>query len=84
MLGYDPEKWVKAVARIRDEEHLDVEYQDLKTLPPTKGRHKSAHCQILYEEVHVFLKQRRWVPVKVDIDVAGITWIELFALFDHT
>ena len=26
ILGYDPEKWVKAEANIRDEEHLDLEY----------------------------------------------------------
>ena len=84
LLGYDPQKWVKANAEIRDEEHLEVEYQSLKTIQPTKGKHRFAHCQILYEEVHAFLKQRRWVPVKVDMEVAGITWMELFTLYDLT
>ena len=34
--------------------------------------------------MHAFLKQRKWAPVKVDIEVSGITWIELFTLFDLT
>ena len=53
ILGYDPEKWVKAEAKIRDEEHHELEYHDPKTIPPTKGKHMFAHCQIVYEEVHV-------------------------------
>ena len=35
--GYDPLKWVKAKARIRDEELLALEYQNIEIVPPTKG-----------------------------------------------
>ncbi len=52
LLGYDPEKWVKANAEIRDEEKMEVEYQSLKTIQPTRGEHRFAHCKVLYEEVH--------------------------------
>ena len=57
---------------------------DLKIISPTKGKHKFAHCQVLYEEVHAFLKKRKWAPIRTDIEVAGITWTELFALYDLT
>ena len=84
ILGYDLEKWVSAEAKIRGEEHHELEYHDLATIQPTKGKHKFAHCQVLYEEVHPSLKKRKWAPIKTDIEVAGITWIELFALYDLT
>ena len=82
MIGYDPEKWAKANAEIRDEYHLEGERQSFKTIQPAKGKHRFAHCQVLYEEAHAFLKQRRWAPAKVDMEVAGITWMELFTLYD--
>ena len=80
--GYDPGKWVKAKATIRDEEHLKLDYQDIDLIQPTKGKHKFTHCQALYEQVHAFLGKRKWAPVSNDNEVSGITWIELFALFD--
>ena len=83
-LGYDPEKWTKAKATIRDEEHLKLEYQSIETISPTKGKHRFSHCQTLYEEVHAFLKKRNWAPVSEDSEVSGITWMELFALYDTT
>ena len=82
--GYDPLKWVKAKARIRDEELLELEYQNIEIVPPTKGKHRFAHCQTLYEEVHALLSKRNWAPVSNDVEVSGITWIELFVLFDLT
>ena len=84
ILGNDPEKWISTEARIRGEEHHEIDYHSLTLISPTEGKHKFARCQVLYEEVHAFLKTRKWAPVKVDIEVAGITWIELFALFDLT
>ena len=72
-LGYDPEKWTKAKATIRDEEHLKLEYQRIETISPTKGKHRFSHCQTLYEEVHAFLKKRSWAPVSEDSEVSGIT-----------
>ena len=82
LLGYDPEKWLKTDAETRAEELEDSEYQSLNLTLPTKGKHRFAHCQILYEEVHAFLNGRRWAPAQVDSDVGGVTWVELFALFD--
>ena len=82
ILGYDPEKWPHTEAKIRDEEHYEIDYVDLKPIPPTKGNHKFAYCQDLYEEVHAFLEKRKWAPIRADIEVAGTSWIEVFALFD--
>ena len=61
---------------------LEVGYQELDLIAPTKGTHRFAHCQMLYEEMHDFISKRRWAPAQVDTEVAGITWIELFVLFD--
>ena len=47
--GYDPLKWVKAKAKIRDEESLELEYQNIETVPPTKGKHRFPHCQTHHE-----------------------------------
>ena len=82
--GYDPTKWVKANATIRSEEKLMPEYQSIEISQPTMGKHKFMHCQVLYEQVHAFLVNRKWAPVSNDDEVSGITWIELFALFDFT
>ena len=84
MLGYDPEKWIKAKAMIRDEEHLEIEYQSIETITPSKGKHRFSHCQTLYEEVHSFINERRWAPVNVDSETAGTTWLELFIRYDIT
>ena len=58
ILGYDPEKWVSAEANMRDEEHHELDYFDLKIIPPTTGKHKFAHRQVFYEEVHAFFKKK--------------------------
>ena len=60
------------------------EYQSIEIIQPTKGKHRFMHCQVLYEQVHAFLENRKWAPVSNDDEVSGITWIELFALFDLT
>lgn len=58
MFGYDPEKWTKAKATIRDEEHLKLEYQRIETISPTTGKNGFSHCQTLYGEVHAFLQKK--------------------------
>ena len=78
----DALKWIKADAEVRDEGHLEFDYQELETIAPSRGLHRFAHCQVLYEEVHDFIKKRKWVPAQIDTEVAGITWIEMFALLD--
>ena len=60
--GYDPEKWVKAKATIRDEEQLKPEYKSIDIIQPTKGKHKFTHCQGLYEQVHAFLGKKEMGP----------------------
>ena len=77
-------KWMKADAEVRDEGHLEVDYQELHLIAPAKGNQRFAHCQMLYEDVHGCLKERKWAPAQADTEVAGITWIELFVLFDIT
>ena len=84
LLRYDPEKWVKTDAEIRGEEQMKVEHQSIQIIQPTKGKHRFAHCQVLYEEVHAFLMKRKWAPAQVDTEVAGVTWMEMFALYDTT
>ena len=82
LLGYDAEKWIKSNGKIRKETQETITFQKLNMPPPTKGRHKFAHCQRLYEEVRNFLEERRWAPARQDCEAGGITWIELFILFD--
>ena len=64
LLGYDLEKWVKTDVEIRGEEQMKVEYQSIQIIQPTKGKHRFAHCQVLYEEVHAFLMKRKWAQHK--------------------
>ena len=59
LLGYDPLKWVKTDAEIRDEGQLEVEYQHLETIAPSRGIRGFAHCQVLYEEVRAFSMKRK-------------------------
>ena len=75
---------MKADAEVRGECHLEVDYKELHLIAPTKGNHRFAHCQMLYEDVHGFLKERKWAPAQADTEVVGITWVELFVLFDIT
>ena len=82
--GYDPTKWLKANATIRSEDKPLPEYQNIEIVQPTKGKHRFMHCQVMYEQVHAFLGHRKWAPVSSDDEASGITWIELFALFDLT
>ena len=67
-----------------DEGKLEVDYHKLETIAPSRGTRRFADCQVLYEEVHAFLRKRKWASVQIDTEVAGITWVELFALFDVT
>ena len=75
---------MKGDANVRDESLLDIEYREVTLTTPTKGNHKFTQRQKLYEQVHNFLSKRKWAPAKADTDVGGITWIELFVLFDTT
>ena len=80
--GYDPEKWVKTKPRIRDESSHETDYNHIELVPHTIGKHRFAHCQTRYEQIHRFLGNRSWAQVPEDSQASGITWIELFVLYD--
>jgi len=82
ILGYDVLKWVKADAIVRDENHLEADYREVEVMTPTKGNHRFAQCQKLYEDVHSFLKERKWAPAQTESEAGGTTWIELSIVFD--
>ena len=50
--------------------------------PVTKGKHKFAYCQTLYQESHEFIQQREWAPIQLDNETGCTTWVELFTLFN--
>ena len=81
-LGYDPEKWIKRDAEIRNEDRLSTDYVKIDLPPPHKGKHRFTSCQRMYEEVHVFLGQRKWAYAHPESNASGVTWAELFILFD--
>ena len=35
-----------------------------------------------YEDVHRFLRERKWAPAPSERGIGGVTWTELFVLFD--
>ena len=84
LLGYDPKKWQKTDARIRNKEEEDYIYEKLKMPPPVMGVHRFSYCKGLYLDIHKFLANRRWTPIVEQSTTSGITWLELFALFDVT
>ena len=82
VLGYDPEKWVESSVKVRSGNQDNRTHQYLNLPPPIQGKHKHSHCQQLYLDVHSFLQKRRWAPTDPDEDIAGVTWAELFIMFD--
>ena len=81
-LGYDPEKWVRTDGRIRHENKDTTEYHKLDLQLAVQGKHKYEKCQAQYEEVHAFIANRKWAFAQPESEAAGITWMELFVLFD--
>ena len=75
-------KWIKSDAEIRNEDRLSTEYVNIDLPPPHKGKHRFTSCQRMYEEVHGFLGQRKWAYAHPESNASGVTWAELFILFD--
>ena len=50
--------------------------------PHIEGKHKFSHCQKLYEDVHRFMQQREWAYAHPEGSASGMTWTEMFVLFD--
>ena len=82
VLGYDPETMVKTKVQIKYEDLAEDAYEKLKLPPVVKGKHKYAYCQNLYEDVHTFLQHRTWSHTRPETACSGITWTELFVVFD--
>ena len=70
-------------AKIRDGQRQSEDYQKLILPPPYKGKHKLTPHQQQYEDIHAFLADRQWCGTCQETPIAGITWIELFILFDQ-
>ena len=82
VLGYDPTKWQKTDAIIRSHGEQEYTFERLKIPPPVFGLHKYAYCKGLYRDVHRFMANRSWTPTSSQSSVSGVTWLELFILFD--
>ena len=82
-MGYDPTKWLKSNGAIRSENQEALTYHKLIMPPAVTGRHRFGFCQQLYEHVHSFLRQREWAHAHQESSAGGITWTELFILFDQ-
>ena len=82
LLGYDPEVWMETTCELRTEDETKTDYVTLEMPPPINGKHKYRFCQRLYLDIHAFLKHREWAAAKDESEVSGITWAELFALYD--
>ena len=82
VLGYDPDKWIKSNVQIRSEDRASTEYTHLNLPPPIRGKHRFMQYQKMYEEVHAFMGQRRWAYAHPESSASGVTWAELFILYD--
>ena len=82
LLGYDPEVWMETNCELRTEDETKTEYVTLEMPPPINGKHKYRFCQIMYFDIHAFMQNREWAAAKSESETSGITWAELFALYD--
>ena len=82
LIGYDPEKWLKTNAQLRDDEQNQQAFNKLDMPAAIIGKHKYSRCQQLYEDIHAVLSEREWAPVQQDNSTSGTTWTELFILYD--
>ena len=52
-------------------------------MPPlTIGVHRYMYCKGLYRDIHKFFANRSWTPTAEQSTISGVTWLELFVLFD--
>ena len=82
LLGYDPMKWVKSDAEIKNEDQSSLSFEKIEFPAPTRSKHRFHFCQRLYEEVHRFLNDRSWAHAHPESTAGGVAWAELFVLFD--
>ena len=82
VMGYDPDKWIQSDVNIRSENQNEVDYSKLDMPPPIRGKDKFSHCQQIYADIHNFMTHREWAYAHPEGNASGMTWIEMFALFD--
>ena len=81
-MGYDPDKWIQSDVNIRSENQNEVDYSKLDMPPPIRGKHKFSPCQKLNADIHNFMTHREVAYAHPEGNASGMTWIEMFALFD--
>ena len=82
LLGYDPEVWMETAMEIRSEDRASTTYEKLDMPPPRRGKHKFHYCDQLYRDIHRFMDERKRTGVTEEEEIGGITWTEMFILFD--
>ena len=82
ILGFDPEVWMGSSLKIRSENFEQTTYHSLNLPPPKQGRRKYHSCKQAYLDIHAFLAYRRWTGIDDQSEVGGVSWVELFILFD--
>lgn len=84
ILGYNPDLWKITDIRIRNYVEDDCNFQPIHLPNPLQGKHKFSNCNGLYLSIHAFINQRLWAPADEQSTTAGMSWLELFCLFDTT
>jgi hypothetical protein len=83
-LGYDPKVWKDTTAKVKEQQLDDEEYQQLQLGDPVEGKHRCSQHAVMYKDIHAFMKNRKWAPTDAGSHVGGVTWLELFIIFDIT
>ena len=83
-LGYDPDVWMHTDPRIRNDDEEGCVFQKLDLPTPLRGKHRFSHVAHMYKDIHKFLASRQWARAPLDTGTAGVTWLELFILYDAT
>ena len=77
-------KWLRSKIHIRNHEVHGCIYGKLRMSPPIMGIHKFSYCSGFYKDIREFLDERMFTPAASNSNTSGVTWLELFLLFDTT
>ena len=80
--GYDTNKYAMVTCRLPQLQDDNSTTHEVKLLPPIKGTHAYVAQQKLYESIHHFIAQGKWMQSNEEENVSGATWLELFIQFD--
>ena len=76
--------WKDTTAKVKEQQLDDEEYQQLQLGDPVEGKHRCSQHAVMYKDIHAFMKNRKWAPTDAGSHVGGVTWLELFIIFDIT